>query len=317
MNSPKLLALILALFVLAGCGSALRSRNDTRATEQSQGYTDSSAKREQESLAPKQASLNQVDQAQSTAPAFDRKIIRSAELTLEVGDPADVQRKIATTTETLGGFVVTSESKVRQIGDAKQELEVNLVVRVPAAQFNAAMDQIRSTGNRVIQEKMSGQDVTEEFIDLEARIKTQKALEEQFLEIMKRAGKVEDALEVQRQIAEVRTEIEKLEGRKRFLENRASLSTITVQLLTPTAIAVNPSGFGRSIREAVVESIDVAAGIVLFLIRFVIVMIPVFILVILPGWLIGRFVFRRIRKMNAARPKPTTTSDPLAETEKM
>lgn len=316
MNSPKLLALILALFVLAGCAS-LRSRNESPAAVQNGRVYDSSAKREEESVAPTQVSLKQVDQSQSTAEAFDRKIIRSAELTLEVGDPADVQRKIATMAETLGGFVVTSESKVRQIGDAKQELEVNLVVRVPAAQFNAAMDQIRSTGSRVIQEKMSGQDVTEEFIDLEARIKTQKALEEQFLEIMKRAGKVEDALEVQRQIAEVRTEIEKLEGRKRFLENRASLSTITVQLLTPTAIAVNPSGFGRNIREAVVESIDVAAGIVLFLIRFVIVMIPIFILVILPGWLIGRFVFRRIRKLNAARPKPAVTSDPLAETEKL
>ena len=108
----------------------------------------------------------------------------------------------------------------------------------------------------MIQEKITGQDVTEEFIDLEARIKTQKALELQFLEIMKQAHKVEDALEVQRQIAEVRTEIEKLEGRKRFLENRASLSTITVSLQSPTAIVVNTSGFGRNMREAVADSVE-------------------------------------------------------------
>jgi hypothetical protein len=233
--------------------------------------------------------------------AMERKIIRDADLTLEVGAPAEAQRKITSIAETLGGFVVTSESKQRQVGDSRQELEVNLVVRVPATQFGVALDQIRSTGSRVIQEKITGQDVTEEFIDLEARIKTQKALESQFLEIMKQAHKVADALEVQRQIADVRTEIEKLEGRKRFLENRASLSTITVNLQSPTAIAVNTSGFGRNIREAVVDSVDVASAIVLFLIRFVIVMIPIFILILLPGWFLARLALRRTRKMRLAR----------------
>ncbi len=217
----------------------------------------------------------------------------------------EAQRKITGIAESVGGFVVTSESKQRQTGDGKQELQIDLVVRVPATQFAAALDQIRSAGSRVIQEKVSGQDVTEEFIDLEARIKTQKALESQFLEIMKQAHKVVDALEVQRQVAEVRTEIEKLEGRKRFLENRASLSTISVSLQSPTAIAVNPSSFGRNIREAVADSVDVTSAIVLFLIRIVIVMIPIMILVILPGFLITRYVIRRARKMQLGRePQP-------------
>jgi hypothetical protein len=250
------------------------------------------------------------------AEAMDRKIIRNADLTLEVGAPAEVQRKITSIAESLGGFVVTSESKLQQIGDSKQELVVNLVIRVPATQFGSALDQIRNTGSRVLQEKMTGQDVTEEFIDLEARIKTQKALELQFLEIMKQAGKVPDALEVQRQIAEVRTEIEKLEGRKRFLENRASLSTITVNLQSPTAIAVNTSGFGRNIREAIADSVELAFAIVLFLIRLVIVMIPILILVILPGWFIARVVFRRARKMRPARePKPDSSSDSPADSQ--
>src|SRR5258705_4786356 len=131
-----------------------------------------------------EVSLKQADQSQSMAEAMDRKIIRDADLTLEVGAPAEAQRKIPSIAETLGGFVVTSESKQRPSGDANQELEVNLVVRVPAIQFGSALDQIRSTGSRVIQEKITGQDVTEEFIDLEARIKTQKAVESQFVESM-------------------------------------------------------------------------------------------------------------------------------------
>ncbi len=188
-------------------------------------------------------------------------------------------------------------------------------MRVPATQFQAALDQIHSAGNRVVAEKITGLDVTEEFIDLEARVRTQKALEAQFLEIMKQARKVEDALEVQRQIAEVRTEIEKLEGRKRFLANRASLSTITVNLQTPTAIAVNTSGFGRKVREAFADSIEIAIAIVLFLIQFVIVMIPIFILIILPLWLIARIVLRRVRKRQRqlAQTKPNVTSESQPE----
>jgi hypothetical protein len=308
----KLVKIFIFLLVLSSLSSCARSGSDRVGT-------DNHSLAEQSAAAPavndqigktQQVSLNQADQSQSMAEAMDRKIIRDADLTLEVGAPAEAQRKITSIAESLGGFVVTSESKQRQIGDAKQELEVNLVVRVPATQFGAALDQIRNTGSRVIQEKITGQDVTEEFIDLEARIKTQKALESQFLEIMKQAYKVADALEVQRQIAEVRTEIEKLEGRKRFLENRASLSTITVNLQSSTAIAVNTSGFGRNIREAVIDSVDVASAIVLFLIRFVIVMIPIFILLILPGWLLTRYFLRRARKMQFARgPKPGAISD--------
>jgi hypothetical protein len=257
-----------------------------------------------------QVSLNQVDQSQSIVEAMNRKIIRNADLALEVAAPLEAQQKVSSIAETLGGFVVTSESKLRPSSDgAKQDVEVTLVVRVPAQQFKSAVEQILGLGSRIIQNKATGEDVTEEFIDLEARVKTQKALEEQFLEIMKRAGKIDDALEVQRQIAEVRTEIEKLEGRKRFLENRASLSTITVALQPPATIVVNTSGVGRSIREAVSESVSVAVDIVLFMIRFAIVMIPVLLLILLPGFLLTRFAWKRARKMQLARVPQTESAE--------
>jgi len=257
-----------------------------------------------------QVSLQQADQSQSMAEAANRKILRNGDVTLEVSSPEAAERQITSIADALGGFVVTSESKQHDTGDpAKQYLEVNLVIRVPAAQFETAFKQILSTASRVIQQKQTGQDVTEEFIDLEARIKTQKALEVQFLEIMKQATKVPDALEVQRQIAEVRTEIEKLEGRKRFLENRASLSTITVNLQSPAPIAVNTSGFRRSVREAVSDGVDLTIGIVLFLIRFVIVMIPIFLLLILPLGLLVRFFWRRTRTSLWSR-KPGPYSQP-------
>lgn len=116
---------------------------------------------------------------------------------------------------------------------------------------------------------------------------------------MKQARKVEDALQVQRQIADVRTDIEKLEGRKRFLENRASLSTITVNLQTPKQIAVNTSGFGRSLRNAVSESVDLGSEILLLLVRFLIIMVPVTVFLLLPLGLVFRYFVRRIKRMEA------------------
>jgi uncharacterized protein YceK len=312
MKTIKLPIFVLSILVMAGCGSSLQRSSPESSQGKPSDSTATTAESRRADSEPQvrmqQVSLTQAQDSQSVAEAMNRKILRNAELTLEVSDPGTAQRKITSIAESLGGFVVLSESKQRQ-SEGKQDLVVNVVVRIPAQQFDAALNEIRSQGTSVIQEKATGQDVTEEYIDLEARIRTQKALELQFLEIMKQANKVADALEVQRQIADVRTEIEKLEGRKRFLENRATLSTITVNLQTPTPIVVSTSGFGRNIREAVADSITVAGAIVLFLIRFVIVMIPILVLIILPGALLARFIYRRSKRMQLSGSVPTSDSD--------
>jgi hypothetical protein len=245
--------------------------------------------------------FNQIDKAVSIDAAPDRKIIRDANLTIEVNSTTETQLRITSIAESNGGFVVASEAKQHENADpAKRTMDIKLVVRVPSTQFNSALEQIQKLASNVTQQNVSGQDVTEEFIDLEARIKTQKALELQFLEIMKQANKVTDALEVQRQIAEVRTEIEKLEGRKRFLENRSSLSTITINIQTPMPIVVSASGFAHTVREAISESVDVASAIVLFFVRFVIVMTPVFVFVILPLGFVALYFRRRGQRIRLA-----------------
>jgi hypothetical protein len=258
----------------------------------------------------KQVSLTDTERVEETFGAADRKIVRNADLTMEVASTTDTQHRIVSIAEARGGFVVTSEAKQRDsVEPSKRTLDIKLVIRVPENQFGAALDQIRGLGSNLKEEKVTGQDVTEEYIDLEARIKTQKALEAQFLQLMKQAGKIADALEVQRQIADVRTDIEKLEGRKRFLENRSSLSTITVNLQTPTPIVVSTTGFRHSVREAVSDSVELASGLVIFMVRFAIMMLPIFVLVLLPAGLIVRYVMRRAKRMRLAE----ALSGPTAE----
>ena len=303
-----LTVLLSTLLLVTGCSSMEKSASQADQTSQAKTQVANDSAPEQSEM--RKVSLDDATKAESSEVALDRKIIRNADLSLEVPSTTEAQHKVTSIAESRGGFVVTSESKQREnVDPVKRTLDIKLVVRVPANQFGPALDEIKGLASNVPEENVTGQDVTEEFIDLEARIKTQKALELQFLEIMRQANKVADALEVQRQIADVRTDIEKLEGRKRFLENRSSLSTITVNLKSPTPIAVSTSGFGHSIREAASDSVDLASGIVLFFVRFVIMMIPITAFVLLPLGLLVRYLMRRAKRMRLAQSLATPTAE--------
>ena len=252
--------------------------------------------------------LDQASMSRTISEAVGRKIIRNGEMTLEVEDAATAQQKVAAIAEQLGGFVVTSEIS-QYSGNSPQ---VTITMRVPAEHFGDAGARLHAVGSKVLHEKETGQDVTEEFIDVEARLRSKQALEAQFLEIMKQAKTVSDALEVQGQLADVRTEIERLEGRRRFLENQSSLSTITVILQVPSPIvASSGEGFGYHLRRALGDAIDTASAIVIGFIRFVGVAIPVLLLIVLPLGLLLRMLWRRIaRKAEARRQNATPPPTP-------
>ncbi|HMF57929.1 MAG TPA: DUF4349 domain-containing protein [Pyrinomonadaceae bacterium] len=341
--------LMISLLSLGGCSTGNRSadvresappRNQSQSTETRSTTTDSSAAggtvasstapSEQAASArtinPNQSasfhnavaqkvSLGQADSAQLQSAIIDRKIVRNAEIGIELNSPAEAQRKIESIAENHGGFVVTSDARQRAGDDQSQPLQsVTVEVRVPSQEFGKVIEEIRSIaqgqGSRILQEKLTGQDVTEEFIDLEARIKTQKALEAQFLEIMKQATRVSDALEVQSQLADVRTEIEKLEGRKRFLENQSSLSHIVINLQTPTAV-VNTTGFLFSLKRAFGDGVDAAGAIVLFIIRAALALLPIVLFFFLPVGLLLRYLLRRARRVRMA--EQLAREEPLAD----
>lgn len=309
--------LAVALLVLSGCSragenSASRSTETRTTTAPSdQAQSKPSGANTQEGY-KQNVSLTDAQTSQQNANATERKIIRNADLMLETESPSEGQRKVAAIAEARGGFVVTSDARQRQTdGESRPEMVVTVVARVPAAQFTAALDEIRALGSRVHQEKITGQDVTEEYMDLEARIRSKQALEAQFLEIMKQARSVTDALEVQRQLSEVRSEIERLEGRRRFLENQSSLSTITVTL-QPSQPLVNTSGFFYKVKRAFGSGVDVAASITLFLIQFIIAIIPVVVLIFLPIWLLLRYLLRRWRRTRLAQ-KLAREAEPVTE----
>jgi hypothetical protein len=242
-----------------------------------------------------QVTLTQAATSQEAPVATERKIIRNADMQIECDVPTDVQQKVEAIAQSYGGFVVESQQSMSDERAATRDI-VTITMRVPAEKFGAAIEDVRKTGNRVISETIKGQDVTEEFIDVEARLKAKKALEEQFMEIMKRANTVGEALDVQRQLGDVRAEIEKIEGRKRFLENQASLSTIKIRLQTPAALAHSSSGFGYRLMEALATGFDFALSFVLGLVTLLIALIPFALFICLPIYLGIRYFWRKRKR---------------------
>jgi hypothetical protein len=231
----------------------------------------------------------------ATLPSVARKLVRKGSLELEVASAKEAVARATRIAEAEGGFVATTEQSARDTGSGER-VAATLTLRVPADHFVSTLEALRKLGTGPGSERVTTEDVSEEFIDLEARLQNQRALEAQFLEILKRASKVEEALHVQREIATVRTEIDRMDGRRRFLERETSLATITLQLTTAQPLVNAGLGdFGRAVSQAASDSVAVAAGIITGVIRLVGVLLPFALLLGLPGALVLRLLWKRRR----------------------
>ena len=235
-----------------------------------------------------------------------RQIIRNAALELEVGSPSDVQREASRIAERFGGYVSSSEARGYDGGDLGfVPRSAHMVLRVRSDSLAQALEELKKLGSGVGSESINSDDVTEEYVDIEARLRAQKGLEEQYLEILKTATKVEDALNVQKELSNVRTEIEKLEGRKRSIDGQVRLSTIKLDLSERRPLVTATfSQIWRSIQLALGDIVNVGAAIAIGGIRLLGVMIPVLFLIVLPGLYVLRAIVRRL----TARSKPLSAT---------
>jgi hypothetical protein len=182
----------------------------------------------------------------SARPEITRKVVYKAELSLEVRSPGDAQAKITALAEREGGFVANA---AREDSEGRPS-DVTLVLKVPAERFSAVLGEIRRLGTGKRAERIDSEDVTDEYVDLDARLRVQTRLEEQLLELMKTATTVEAALNVHKELANVRTEVERIQGRKQLLEREVALSTIRVTLAAPPTQSVSVAKIGDSVSQA-------------------------------------------------------------------
>jgi hypothetical protein len=186
--------------------------------------------------------------AGETAAEVDQKIIKTGYLDMEVTDVAETVSQITALATGKGGFIQSSEVQERADGTHFG----SVVARVPSAEFETAMNEIKAFATVVQTESSSGQDVTEQFTDLQAQLRNAEAQEAELLELLNRAEDVEDVLAVQRELFQVRSTIESLEGRIQYLENVTTYSTISVSLSEEPTLRVPSKDFRPldTIREA-------------------------------------------------------------------
>ena len=166
----------------------------------------------------------------SSPPSLDngrQKIISTAFLAVEVEDVSPAVDRVRDITEGLGGFV----EHLSSFGGDNQE-NANLTVRVPQEQFAAAVDRISGLGN-VQNRELGREDVSEQFVDLEARLKSLQREETSLLSLLELATSVADVLAIERELSRIRSEIERHQGRLDFLSRRVDLATIQVNLFPP------------------------------------------------------------------------------------
>ena len=183
-----------------------------------------------------------IDQAGSTASLAlsealqiaERKVITTGSIALEVEDVESAITDVLAIAEGLGGFVEQLSSSGE--GDRQR---ATMTIRVPQDQFFSALERIEPLG-KVLSRNLGSEDVSEQFIDLEARLKSALRQEESFLTLLQRAESVSDVLTVERELSRVRSEIERLQGRLNLLERRTALAALSVSLSPPAPVATTP-----------------------------------------------------------------------------
>jgi hypothetical protein len=248
------------------------------------------------------------------AQAPERLIIRNGNISMVVEDTRAVQGTVEEMVARMAGegaFVVSSEEYGRS---GEGQPRITMSIRVPVGSFDEVMDRLAALAVKVTSRNESGQDVTEEYVDLEARLESLEAARQRLLDIMAEARTTKDLLEAEEQLTRREAEIESIQGRMQYLAQSAQLSAIWIELepyllRQPVSDTWRPAETARRAVEALVDGLQ---GFGDFLIFFAIAVLPwllaLGLVVFVVVWLV-RWRSRARRKKGAAE---SEGSDPVA-----
>lgn len=248
------------------------------------------------------AAAEEAEQAAAPTPRpTPRKLIRKVELDLEVRDTEASARQVKEMAEKMGGFV--SDVNARRAGEL---MHYSLTLRIPADKLDEALATIRKLADRVDREQQGVEDVTSQYVDLDARLRTLKSTEAELRALLaesrSKARKVDEIMSVYRELIEIRSQIEQIEAQVRTFDQLAALSTVQLSL-TPTegAKPVAEPGWHPwdTVRESARDLISVLRGGLELAIRVLIVFVPVLLVL----WLVLRglrWIWRRLRRRRSA-----------------
>lgn len=283
--------IVLSALAIAGCASRAKLAPSPMPAEMEIA---AEVDRAQESVAAKSSAVAGLPQ--------ERMIVRTVDMELIVHDTAASLESVRALVTEFDGYIASSRS-----WHEEGVLAARLTIRVPAGDLETVLEQLRALG-QVESESQSGEDVTDEYVDLQARLKNLELAEQELRELLKtrqETGKTEDILEVYRELTNIRGQIEQIKGRMQYLENMTALATINLTL-TPDALAQpvviggwQPQGTARDAVRTLIKTVQflVDAGI-----WIVIYVIPTLILLAAPFVVLALIIraWRRRRRRAAS-----------------
>ena len=287
MRSRAWLVLSLLFLLLGGC-QQLEPEAPTIAAEERQAAPMPDA------AVPVQASAPAPAPAAATPSVRSRKLIRRLELHVVARDTEPTARSLQDLAASLGGFV--SDLNANRVEGV---LHYQMTLRVPADRLDRAREEIRRIVLRVESEQMSTEDVTDQYVDLDARMRSLQTTESELRELLsesrERARKVSDVMEIHRELTGVRTQIEQIQGQLNTLQNLVGFSTIHLSL-RPDAVGkpLVAEGWRPSdtVRNAFRNLVEFLQGIADLLIVLVVLGLPVALVILVPVLLL-RWAWKR------------------------
>ncbi len=224
--------LIFCLSILAACGNGTKnSESSDKATigveEDSPNVVNFGT--EMYSSESEQDSISQAEDDagsdKTSGNALDRKVIYTADLQVEVKNYEKSLQNIQSEVTRFDGYIVESSMYEDPEISAKNG---QITARIPQEGFQEFIKIVEEGSSKVLESSTSGQDVTEEYVDLESRLKSKRVVEDRLLSFMEQAKKTEDLLKISSDLADVQGEIEEITGRMKYLENKSDLATVTI-----------------------------------------------------------------------------------------
>lgn len=230
--------------------------------------------------------------SQDVSNALNKKLMYKANIVMEIQDYGKAQSEVRNTVTLSGGYIVNfSETQ------SSNEKGGTFIVKVPANGFSSFLNRLENIAHENLQRSIEGQDVTEEYVDLESRLKAKQVMEEQYVAFMKKATKTSDLVAFANELERIQSEIEQMKGRMRYIDQNVSYSTVEIRLYEMPEKKDDPkpsamqAPLGQRVSEAFQGSIDVITIIVQWMIVILsgslpVLVIAAFVLTIL--WLVRK-----------------------------
>lgn len=214
--------------------------------------------------------------AEANPTQSETKIIKTADLRFQSSDLDTSYENLKTGITKYKAIIQNDES-----GKTDESVYRNLTIRIPSQNFDSFIADISKGVQHFDRKEISQQDVTEEYVDTESRMKSKKKLEERYLQLLSKASKVSEMLEIEKKLAEIREEIEAKEGQLKYMQNRVSMSTVNIQMYTYNASESGATvSYGRKIWNSIKEGFNGLSNFMLSIISiwpFILIFVGVFI----------------------------------------